>query len=85
MVIDLVQDGAHEHPHDRGKDETSAIVGAVAPVANPELPEDHPELRQVALRVLVVEAQGLVALLGDAQLLNQCLILPMQQRNKVQD
>ncbi len=79
VVVDLVQDGAHEHSHDGSKNETRAIVGAVTPVADPELPEDHPELGEVALGVLVLECQGLGALLGDAQLLDQLLILPAQE------
>ncbi len=79
VVVDLVQDGAHEDPHDGSKNETRAIVGAVTPVADPELPEDHPELGEVALGVLVLECQGLGSLLGDAQLLDQLLVLPAQE------
>lgn len=81
-MVDLVQDGAHEHPHDGGKNETRAIVGAVTPVADPELPEDHSELGEVALGVLVLEVEGLGALFGDAQLLNQLLILPAQEEEE---
>ena len=80
VVVDLVQNGTHEHPHDSGKDEPCAIVGCVTPVADPELPEDHPELSNVSLGVLVLEAQRLAALLGDTELLNQLLILPVNNK-----
>lgn len=76
VVVDLVQDGPHEQPHDCSKDEAGAIVGDIAPVADPELPEDHAELGEVGLRVLVLELQRLATLLGNAQLLDQLLILP---------
>ena len=79
VVVDLVQDGAHEDSHDGSKNEACTIVGAVTPVADPELPEDHPELGEVVLGVLVLECQGLGSLLGDAQLLNQLLVLPEQE------
>ena len=75
-MVDLVQDGTHKQPHDCSKNEAGAIVGDVTPVADPELPEDHSELGEVRLRVLVLELQRLAALLGDAQLLNQLLVLP---------
>ena len=76
MVVDFVQDGTHEQPHDGSKNEAGPIVGDITPVADPELPEDHSELGEVRLRVLVLELQRLAALLGDAQLLDQLLILP---------
>lgn len=78
VVVDLVQDGTHEDSHDSSKDEASAVVGDVAPVADPKLPEDHAELGEVGLGVLVLERQGLAALLGNAQLLYQLLILPAE-------
>lgn len=77
MVVDLVQDGAHEYSHDCSKDEPGSVVGNVAPVADPEFPENHAELGEVGLGVLVLELQGLAALLRDAQLLDQLLILPV--------
>ena len=58
MVCHLVQNGAHKKPHDTGKDESGSIVGHIPPVADPELPEDHSELHQVGLGVLVLEAEG---------------------------
>ena len=76
VVVDLIQNRPHEQPHDCSKDEAGAVVGDIAPVADPELPEDHAELGQVGLRVLVLELQRLAALLGNAQLLDQLLILP---------
>ena len=85
VVVDLVQDGAHEHTHDGSEDEARAIVGAVTPVADPELPEDHPELGEVVLGVLVLEAEGLNPLLGDAQLLDQLLVLPEHQKHQSHD
>ena len=85
MTVDMVQDGAHKHTHDGSEDEARAIVGAVTPVADPELPEDHPELGEVVLGVLVLEAEGLHPLLGDAQLLNQLFILPEHQKHKSHD
>lgn len=72
----LVQDGPNKKSHDTGEDESGSIVGHIPPVADPELPEDHSELDQVGLGVLVLEAQGGHATLGDAQLLYQLLILP---------
>ena len=75
-MVDLVQNGTHEQPHDCRKNETGSIVGHVPPVADPELPEDHTELGEVGLRVLVLELQRFAALLGNAQLLDQLLILP---------
>lgn len=76
VVVDLVQNGPHEQPHDGSKDEASGVVGDITPVADPELPENHAELGKVWLRVLVLEHQRLATLLGDAQLLDQLLILP---------
>ena len=81
VVVDLVEDGAHEQPHDSRKDETGAIVGHIAPVADPELPEDHAKLGQVGLGVLVLEGQRDATLLGDAQFLDQLLILPAVKHN----
>lgn len=75
-MVDLVQNGTHEQPHDCSKNETGPIVGHIAPVADPELPEDHAELSEVGLRVLVLKLQRFAALLRDAQLLDQLLILP---------
>ena len=77
-MIDLVQDGTHEQPHDCSKNETGPVVGNVTPVADPELPEDHAELGQVRLRVLVLELQRFATRLWNAQLLDQLLILPAQ-------
>lgn len=76
----LIQNGPNQETHDTGKDESRSIVGNISPVADPELPEDHSELHQVGLGVLVVEAQGGHALLGDAQLLDQLLILATQEQ-----
>ena len=83
MVVDLVEDGAHEQAHDSSKDEAGAVVGHIAPVADPELPEDHAELGEVGLGVLVLEGQRHAALLGNAQLLNQLLILPAAKHHHV--
>ena len=76
VVCNLVENGAHKKTHNAGKDESGAIVGDISPVADPELPEDHPELHQVGLGVLVLEAEGGRPLLGNTQLLNQLLIFP---------
>ena len=83
VVVDLVEDGAHKETHDGSKDEAGAIVGSVPPVGDPELPEDHPELGEVGLRVLVLEAQGGYPLLRYAQLLYQLLILPAEQQQRL--
>ena len=80
VVIDLPQDGPQQKSHDCGEDEAGAIVCRITPVTNPELPEDHPELHEVSLGVLVLKAEGLHTLLGDAQLLNQLLIVPARHR-----
>ena len=79
MIIDLPQNGSQQETHDCGKDEAGAIVCRVTPVADPEFPEDHPELHEVTLGVLVLEAEGLYTLLRNAQLLNQFLIMPVKQ------
>ena len=76
VVCNLVENGAHKKTHNAGKDESGAIVGDISPVADPELPEDHPELHQVGLGVLVLEAEGGRPLLRNTQLLNQLLIFP---------
>ena len=76
VVVDLVQDGTHEEAHDCRKDESGAVVGDITPVADPELPEDHAELGEVRLRILVLELQRLATRLGNAQLLDQLLVLP---------
>ena len=47
-----------------------------SPVALPELPEDHVELGEVALRVLAAELKGLGALGRHLQLLDQLLVAP---------
>ena len=56
VVCNLVQNGAHKETHDTSKNKSGAIVGDIPPVADPKLPEDHPELDQVGLGVLVLEA-----------------------------
>ena len=83
VVVDLVEDGAHEQAHDGSEDEAGAIVGHIAVVADPELPEDHTELGEVGLWVLGLERQGLAPLLRNAQLLDQLLILPARDTSSL--
>ena len=76
LVAHFPQDGADEERQPSGKDEARAVVGGVAPVGHPELPEDEAELHEVALRVRLLEVQGLLPLRRHAQLLNQRLVPP---------
>jgi hypothetical protein len=79
LLADAPQNGAEQQREDAREHEARAVIGHVAPVALPELPEDERKLPRGRLRVARAKLQRLGARRRLAQLRDEALVAPARQ------